>query len=161
MATTILIWCLAAVLILVGLAGLVLPALPGPILLFGGLLTAAWAEEFAYVGTGTLTVIGILALLAYLVDFVAGALGASRYGASGRAVFGAAVGAIVGVFFGLIGVLIGPFVGAMLGELSNQRGLDAASRAGVGATIGLVVGTAAKLALGFAMVGLFVFVRFV
>lgn len=158
---TALIWLLAGLLIGTGLLGLVLPALPGPALLFGGLVSAAWAEHFAYVGTLTLVVIGVLALLAHVLDFVAGSLGAKRYGASGRAVLGAAIGAFVGLFFGLLGVLLGPFVGAVLGELSVRPDLAAAGRAGYGATLGMIVGTAAKLALGVAMVGVFLFMRFV
>ena len=160
MATTILIWLLAGMLILTGIAGLVLPALPGPVLLFAGLLAAAWAEDFAYVGEWTLAALALMTLLAHLVDFVAGAFGARRYGASGRAVTGAVCGAVVGIFFGLPGVLLGPFVGAMAGELLNQRGLEAAGRAGFGATLGLVLGTAAKLALGFTMLGVFLVMRF-
>lgn len=157
---SVLIWILAVVLIVAGLAGLVLPALPGPLLLFAGLLVAAWAEQFVHVGTATLIALGIMAALATLADFVAGAFGARRYGASPRSVAGAVLGAIVGLFFGLPGLLLGPFAGALLGELSARRDLLAASRAGWGATIGLILGTAAKLALGFAMVGLFLAVRF-
>jgi uncharacterized protein YqgC (DUF456 family) len=158
-ATTILLGLLATALVAVGLLGLVLPALPGPPILFAGLFVAAWAENFAYVGTGTLTVLGAMALLAYLIDFAAGAFGARKFGASGRAVAGAAIGAVVGIFFGLAGVLLGPFAGAVLGELSLHGRLDTAGRAGVGATVGLILGAAAKLALGFAMIGMFVIVR--
>ena len=156
---TALIWILAILLVAVGLAGLVLPALPGPLLVFAGLWLAAWAEGFAHVGTGTLILIGALAALAMLADFVAGAFGARHYGASPRSIAGAALGAVVGIFFGLPGLLLGPFIGAVLGELSSRRNLLAASRAGWGATLGLVLGTAAKLALGLAMVGLFLVVR--
>jgi hypothetical protein len=158
--TIVLIFVLAAALIAAGMAGLVLPGIPGAPLLFGGLLLAAWAEDFTYIGTGTLIALGVLALATMAVDFAAGAFGARRYGASGRAVLGATVGAVVGLFFGLVGVLIGPFVGAMLGELSVRRDVAAASRAGVGATIGLAIGTAAKLALGFAMLGVAAVMRF-
>lgn len=161
MATTVLLWVLALALVVIGLLGLVLPALPGAPLLFGGLLVAAWAERFAYVGPGTLVTLGFLALGTYAVDFAAGALGAKRFGASTRAVVGAAIGAVVGLFFGLPGVFLGPFVGAALGELSARRTLRAAGRAGVGASLGLVLGAAAKLALGFAMLGLFLIARFV
>lgn len=161
MPMTVLIWMLAVLLIVVGLAGLVLPALPGPPLLFLGLLVAAWAEGFVHVGAGTLTALGVMAVLAFLADLVAGAFGAQRYGASSRSVVGATLGAIVGIFFGLPGLLLGPFVGAVLGELSAQRDLASASRAGWGATVGLAIGIAAKLALGIAMVGLFLVVRFV
>jgi|GEM_PF-1750616 len=72
----------------------------------------------------------------------------------------ALLGAVIGLFFGLPGLLLGPFVGALLGELSARWDLLAAGRAGWGAVIGLVLGTAAKLALGFAMLGLFLVVRF-
>ena len=158
--TTALVWTFAVILVVTGLAGLVLPALPGPLLLFAGLWMAAWAEQFAYVGVMTLVGLGIMAALATLADFVAGAFGARRYGASIRSVVGAALGAVVGIFFGLPGLLLGPFIGAVLGELSARKGLVAAGRAGWGATLGLVLGSAAKLALGFAMLGLFLVMRF-
>jgi uncharacterized protein YqgC (DUF456 family) len=156
----VLLWLLAAVLVLAGLLGLILPALPGAPLLFAGLLVAAWVEDFSYVGGGTLGVLGGMALLTYAVDFAAGAFGAKRFGASNRAVVGAAIGAVVGIFFGLPGILLGPFVGAMLGELTGRRGAREAARAGVGATVGLALGAAAKLALAFSMLGIFALARF-
>jgi uncharacterized protein len=160
MTATVLLWSLAVVLIVVGFAGLVLPALPGAPLMFAGFLLAAWIEDFAYLGPGTLTALGVLTVLTFVVDFIASALGAKRYGASGRAVLGATIGAIIGIFFGLVGVLVGPFIGAVVGELTVRRDLEAAGRAGIGATIGLALGTAAKLAIGFAMLGIAVVMRF-
>ena len=156
----VLLWLLTAILVLAGLLGLILPALPGAPLLFAGLLLAAWVEDFSYVGGGTLAVLGVLALLTYAVDFAASALGAKRFGASNRAVVGAAIGALVGIFFGLPGILLGPFIGAMLGELSDRRGPRDAARAGLGATLGLALGAAAKLALAFSMLGIFALARF-
>jgi len=147
------------VLVLAGLAGLVLPALPGAPLLFLGLVAAAWAENFAYIGWGTLTVLGGLAVLTYAVDFAAGAFGARRFGATNRAVVGAALGTLLGLFFGLPGVLLGPFVGAVTGELTGNRDLHRAGMAGFGATLGLALGAAAKIALAFAMLGIFLVVR--
>jgi uncharacterized protein YqgC (DUF456 family) len=160
MESEILLWLAAVVLIVIGLAGLVLPVLPGAPVLFVGFVLAAWADDFRYVGTGTLVILGVLAALTYAIDFAATAFGAKRFGASRWAVIGAAMGAVVGLFFGLPGVLLGPFVGAVVCELSSQRGLLAAGRAGLGATLGLALGAAAKLALAFAMVGTFVFMRF-
>jgi uncharacterized protein len=160
MITAILLWALAAVLVLTGLAGLFFPAIPGALVLFAGLVAAAWADDFAYAGWKTLTLLGVLALLTYPADILAGAFGAKRYGASPRAVTGAAIGAVVGVFFGLPGVLLGPFCGAVAGELLTQRHLGKAGRAGIGATVGLVLGTALKLAIAFTMLGIFAIVRF-
>lgn len=156
---TIVLWIAAGVLIVIGALGMVLPILPGAPLIFVGALLAAWAEEFAYLGFPTLIVLGILAVLAVVVDFVASAFGAKRFGASGRAITGATLGALFGLFFGVVGVLVGPFVGAIVGELSVRRNLAAAGRAGVGAALGLALGTAVKLAIAFAMVGVIVVSR--
>jgi uncharacterized protein YqgC (DUF456 family) len=157
----LLIFIPAILLIAAGIAGLMLPALPGAPLLFGGLVLAAWAEDFQYVGTGTLVTLAALALLTYIVDIIAGAFGARRYGASARSLVGATLGAVVGLFFGIPGVVFGPFVGAMLGEFSVNRELVAAGRAGWGATLGLLLGTAIKLSLAFTMLGIFIVMRFV
>ncbi len=159
MITTVLLWALAVALVIVGVLGLLLPALPGAPLLFGGLLVAAWLEDFAYVGPWTLALLAIMAALTYLIDFLAGALGAKGFGATKYAMVGAFVGAVVGIFFGLPGILLGPFFGAVLGELLADRSLQEASAAGLGATIGLALGVAAKMALAFSMLGIFVLMR--
>lgn len=160
MLIDILLWTLAVLLILTGLAGLLLPMLPGAPILLGGLVLGAWIDDFAYVGPWTLAALAIMAALTYVLDFVASALGARRFGASTRALVGATAGAVVGIFFGLPGILLGPFIGAVAGELSARRTLHAAGRAGLGATLGLAIAMAGKLALGFMMVGLFLVVRF-
>ncbi len=156
----VLLWALALILVLGGLAGLLLPALPGAPLLFAGLLLAAWIEDFAHVGPATLVLLGLLAALSYLVDFLATAFGARRFGASPRAAWGAALGGLLGLAFGLPGVLLGPFLGAVAAELTLRRDWRASGLAGVGATVGLALGAAAKLALGFSMLGVFLLVRF-
>ena len=156
---TIVLWIAAGVLIVLGALGLLLPMLPGAPLIFLGALLAAWAEDFMYLSYGSLITLGILAALAVAVDFIAGAFGVQRFGASARAVTGATIGAVVGLFFGIVGVLVGPFVGAVVGELSVRRSLAAAGRAGIGAALGLALGTAAKLAIAFAMIGVIVLMR--
>ena len=157
---TILLWILALALILIGIAGLALPALPGAPLLFVGLVVAAWAEDFAYLGTGSIVTLAILALLTYPVDIIAGAMGAKKFGASKKAIAGAAIGALVGIFFGIAGIFLGPFVGALVGELMQQRELRKAGMSGIGATLGFLLGAIAKLAIAFTMIGLFLFMRF-
>ena len=156
---TIALWIVAALLVIAGFVGVVAPVLPGAPLVLAGLVAAAWAEDFRYVGVGTLIVIAILMGLTYVVDAVAGALGVRRAGASRWAVWGAVIGTAAGVFFGLPGILLGPFVGAVAGELIARRDVAQAGRAGVGAWIGFVVGTLGKLAILFAMVGVFVVKR--
>ncbi len=153
-------WLLATALVVTGLFGLVLPALPGAPLIFLGLLLAAWAEGSQYVGLWTVIALAIIALLTYGIDLWATMFGAKKFGASKRAVVGALIGGVAGLFLGLPGVLFGPFIGAVIGELSARPDLQQATRSGVGATIGLVLGAALKLALALAMIGIFVVVRF-
>ena len=160
MKTTFLLWLTGIVLVVLGMAGLILPALPGAPLLFVGFLLAAWAEDFVYVGIKTIAILALLALLTYGVDLWATIFGAKKFGASKRAIIGALAGLVVGIFLGFPGVLFGPFIGAMIGELLAQRGLHAAARAGLGATVGLALGAALKLALAFSMIGIFVVARF-
>ncbi|MBM3817952.1 MAG: DUF456 family protein [Acidimicrobiia bacterium] len=150
-----LLWTLAVVLILIGLAGVVVPALPGTVLVFAGLLLAAWADDFNRVGIGTLIVIGLIGAASYGVDFVAAALGAQRLGASKRAMVGAGLGTLLGLFLGLPGIIVGPFIGAVIGELTLNKDWKQAGRAGLAAWIGFAVGTAVKVGLVFLMIGIF------
>lgn len=151
----VLLWGLAIVLVVVGLIGTLLPVMPGALLVFLGMVAGAWADGFSRVGWMTLLILALLTILVYVVDFWAGAFGARRLGASRWGVTGAILGAVVGMFFGIVGIVVGPFVGAVAGELLARRGLTEAGRAGAGAWIGLVLSVAARLALVFAMLGLF------
>jgi uncharacterized protein YqgC (DUF456 family) len=139
-----------------GLAGVLVPALPGTVLVFAGLAIGAWSDGFERVGGGTIALLAGLTVLSYVVELGAGALGARRFGASRQATVGAALGTVVGMFFGLPGILIGPFAGALLGEYGYRRDLGRAGRAGLGAWLGFALGLAAKLAITFTMIGLFV-----
>jgi uncharacterized protein YqgC (DUF456 family) len=155
MTTQILLYILAALLIVIGIAGTIVPALPGVPVVFLGMVLAAWAGDFNQIGWLTLTVLGVLTALALLVDLLASLLGAKRVGASGWALFGAGLGTVVGLFFGIPGLILGPFVGAVLGELIAGSTLRRSTIVGVGAWLGFVFGTLAKIALCFTMLGVF------
>jgi len=157
----ILLWALAAAMVVIGLVGIVMPALPGHVLILGGLVLASWADDFRHVGVWTLVVIGVLAAASYAIDFVAAAVSTRRLGASRRAVAGAALGTLAGFFFGIIGLIVGPFAGAVIGELTAHRELGRAGRAGIAAWLGFLVGTVVKVGLAFAMVGIFLTAWFV
>jgi uncharacterized protein YqgC (DUF456 family) len=153
---TILLWVLAVVMVIVGLVGVVMPALPGHMLILAGLVLGAWTDGFARVGVPTLVVLGVLALASYGIDFVASVLGARHLGASTRAMTGAAIGTLLGLFAGLPGVILGPFLGAVLGELTAHGDLVKAGKAGVAAWIGFAIGAAVKVGIAFVMIGIFV-----
>jgi uncharacterized protein len=148
-------WLLAGLLVLAGIAGTVLPVLPGAPLVFLGLLIGAWADDFQKVGWVTLLVLALLTALSFAVDLWAAHHGIRRAGASGWAVAGALLGGLVGFFFSLPGLLVGPFLGAFAGEYVARRDLRQAGRAGVGAWWSLLLAAAGRLALVFLMLGLF------
>ncbi len=154
-------YALAVVLVLVGIAGVILPALPGLPLVFAGMLLAAWAGDFQQIEGWWFIPLGLLMLVSIGVDFFASMVGAKRVGASGKALLGAVVGTFAGLFFGPIGLFAGPFVGALLGELWHSRELGKATKVGLGTWLGILLGTVLKLGLAFAMLGLFAFAWFV
>ena len=147
---------LAIFLVVIGLVGTVLPALPGVPLIFGGLLLIAYQDGFNKVGVIMLVILGVLALLAVAVDYVAAILGAKRVGASRLALIGATVGTLLGLFFGFVGLIVGPFVGAAAGEFIARQDAIQAGKVGLATWLGIVIGVAAKLGIAFLMVGIFV-----
>jgi uncharacterized protein YqgC (DUF456 family) len=152
---TILLWIVGVVLVIIGLVGTVLPALPGAMLIVAGLVVAAWADGFTKVGVLPLVVIGVIGAASYLVDFAAAALGAKKFGASPRAMVGAGLGTLLGLFLGLPGIIIGPFLGAVIGELTVHRDMTKVGKAGLAAWIGFLVGMAVKVGIAFLMIAIF------
>jgi len=154
--TVTLLWLLSVALILVGLAGTVLPALPGTAFVLGGIVLGAWIDDFSRVGVGVVAASAVLAVVAWVLDYVAGLLGARKAGASRLAIIGAAVGTVVGLFMGLVGVLFMPLVGAAVGEWLSRRDHGQAVKVGVATWLGIMVGMVSKVVIAFMMVGLFI-----
>ena len=153
---TIALWVLAVVLIVAGVVGTVLPALPGAILVFAGVALAAWIDDFARISGWTLGVLGVLTAIAWVTDYVAAAAGAKKVGASKFAIIGAAVGTVAGVFTGLVGLIFMPLVGAAIGEYLAQKDALRAGRVGIATWLGMLAGTVVKVAVVFLMVGIFI-----
>ncbi len=151
------VYVLVALLLVVGLIGSVVPALPGTVLILAGAAVHAFATGFDPIGPGRLAILALLTALAYALDHVAGVLGVKRLGGSGWAMGGAFVGALVGLFFGLPGLVLGPLVGALVAEYAYTRQARTSARAALGTVVGLLVGAVAKIGIGLAMIGLFLF----
>lgn len=149
-------WILSIVLIVAGLAGTVLPALPGTALVLAGIVLGAWIDDFTRVGWGALSIVAVMAVLSWVLEYVAGLLGAKKAGASRQAIVGAAIGTVAGIFLGLVGVLFLPLVGAAAGEYLAQRDERRAVHVGMATWLGLMAGLLAKVVLAFMMIGVFV-----
>src|SRR3954470_16316786 len=104
------LWVLAVAMIVIGLAGTVLPVLPGVALIFGGIVVAAWIDDFTRISPWTVVALGVLASIALAVDYLGAVHGAKRVGASRLAIIAAAIGVVAGIFGGLIGVVLFPFL---------------------------------------------------
>lgn len=158
-ATVVIPLALAALLVIAGLAGLFVPAMPAAPLLYCGLLLGAWAEDFHYVGFWTLAVLLVLTIPTYVADVESKPPGTRQFAASWRAAIGAVIGLAIGLYHGQAGILIGPFVGALLAELTVRRNMFGNIQSEFGEYIGKVLGTIAKVALAIAMIGIFLFKR--
>jgi uncharacterized protein YqgC (DUF456 family) len=154
------LWLAAFLLILLGLAGLLLPMLPGVPLLFGGFLLAAWIDDFARVSVIAMAIIGVLALLAWLIDLLASLITTKSAGASRQAMIGTIVGALVGMLAGVPGLILGTVAGAIIGETIASRDAAHATRVGVAAGLGFALALAAKLVFALLMAGVFVYAYF-
>ncbi|MDR0478164.1 MAG: DUF456 domain-containing protein [Desulfobulbaceae bacterium] len=167
MNSAMLLYTLAVVLIVTGLAGTLFPALPGMPLMFTGMLLAAWASHFQAISLTVVFILAVLTVIALIADFVAGALGAKRVGASKLAIIGATIGTIAGLFTAPLGLIIGPFAGAAIGEYLYQQNqnvsentknqLAQATKVGIHTWIGMAIGIGIKVALAFVMLGIFIF----
>jgi uncharacterized protein len=151
----ILWYVLASALIVVGLAGAMVPVLPGIPFIFAGIWLIAGVDGYRHLGVWWLLGIAGVGAVGLTLDLLAGALGAKRVGASKQAVCGALAGTVIGLLFGLPGLLLGPFFGAMLGELAAGNSILRSTHVGVGAWFGLIFGAIIKLVSSLMMVALF------
>lgn len=149
------LYLLSAILIVGGLAGAVLPALPGIPMIFGGIWLAAAVDQYRHLGIWWLLAIGVLGAVGVIVDFIAGTLGARRVGASKQALWGAGLGTFFGMFLGIPGLIFGPFLGALVGELASGTSVLRSTHVGIGTWLGLLFGALIKLVISFVMIGLF------
>lgn len=149
----VLVFALGVLAILLGLVTLILPGVPGSAIVYAGILLVAWSDGFVRIGTLMVIVLGVLAIVASVVDNVAGILGARYGGASAWGLFGATVGALVGLAFGLVGLIIGPAIGALVFEYIKNPNIKRAAGAGAGSMAGFLVGAVAKYVFTLFMLG--------
>ncbi|OGE81000.1 MAG: hypothetical protein A3E98_03785 [Candidatus Doudnabacteria bacterium RIFCSPHIGHO2_12_FULL_48_11] len=149
---------ISGILILIGLAGTILPFLPGPPVALAGLIILGIATHFEKVGAVAISVFSALTLLTILFDIFGPALAAKGYKSTGYGVMGALLGAIFGVILlGPLGAFLGPFLGAFLGEiLAPKAELHTALRTAWAAFVGIIIGTLFKLAVTLSMAAYFV-----
>jgi len=145
------------VVMLLGVVGTLLPALPGTPLIFLAALGYGFYEGFAKITPIALGILFVMMAASLIVDYLAGVAGAKRYGASRYGTWGSFIGGVAGViFFSIPGLLIGPFFGAVVGELISGRNAKEALKVGFGTVLGLAGGAFVKLVIAISMVAVFI-----
>jgi uncharacterized protein YqgC (DUF456 family) len=148
---------ISSILMAVGLAGTILPVVPGITLIYCAYVLYGFMTSWRQFGAGTVIVMGIVTAVILALDLSGPALGARRSKGSILGMWGSLIGSVIGLlFFGLPGLVIGTLGGAVVGEIMAGRPPREAMRSGVGALAGLLVGGLVKLVVGLIMVGTFV-----
>jgi uncharacterized protein YqgC (DUF456 family) len=140
---------------LVGLAGCVLPMLPGTPLVFAGIYIYAWLTGFTVISRNLIILFLILTVLSVLIEYISSSIGSKKFGASKLGFIGAFAGAVIGVFFVPWGLIVGPLAGALIGELIVGKKIKEAVHSGTGAVIGFFGGTLLKIVISFVMIAFF------
>ena len=154
---TVLLAILCSVLLIAGLAGIVLPILPGVPLAWLGFFVYAIGTGFDRISITTTVVFSILMVLTLVLDLVAPMLGASKYKASKLGILGSFVGLMAGVIaFGFWGIILGPFIGALLGELVARQQPEQAFKSALGTLFGFLAGSLIKIVVVLTMAGFFI-----
>jgi uncharacterized protein len=144
-----------SLLMLLGLAGCVLPFLPGPPLCYAALLIQQFQAVPPYT-TRFLIIWAVVTVVVTALDYVIPVYGTQKYGGTKYGMWGCVIGLIAGIWMGPVGIIIGPFVGAFIGELLANSSSEQALRAAFGSFMGFLVGTLLKLVACFVMVWYFI-----
>ncbi len=143
----------SALLMLAGLAGAVLPVIPGPALVLTGALLYAWHGDFASISWGVLALLAALTALSFVLDWAASIIGARASGAGRWGIIGSCIGACAGfIIANVAGAVIGMFAGACVFELARGRDLRTSLKVGFGTFVGFLAGTVGKVILTLAMI---------
>lgn len=129
---------IALAVMLAGVVGTFLPALPGLPLIWVAMLGYGFYEGFREMTPAFLVITLLVVAATQVAEHYARAWGAKGYGAGKAGAWGAVIGSIAGLFFMPIGLVLGPFLGAMIAELIAGRPGEEALKAGVGGLVGVL-----------------------
>jgi uncharacterized protein YqgC (DUF456 family) len=140
-------------LLLAGMAGTVVPFIPGIPLMFIGIAAYGWYDNFQTIDAQYLIVLACLTLLSVFMDYLSTMLGAKYFGSTKQGTWGALIGTVIGLFlFPPIGIIAGPFVGAIIGESMAGKDSRAALKVALGTVAGLFTGMIFNVILAIGMV---------
>lgn len=134
----------SGILILTAIVGCIIPAIPGPLLGYAGIIVLHLTQRVEF-QTKELVILAIATVLSIVLDYAMGPYMTKKFGGTKFGVIGSVIGLIIGLFFGPLGIIVGPFIGAVGGELINDKDANRALKSGLGSFIGFLVTTGFKL----------------
>lgn len=134
----------SGILILTAIVGCIIPAIPGPLLGYAGIIVLHLTQRVEF-QTKELVILAIATVLSIVLDYAMGPYMTKKFGGTKFGVIGSVIGLIIGLFFGPLGIIVGPFIGAVGGELINDKDTNRALKSGLGSFIGFLVTTGFKL----------------
>ena len=137
---------LLLILLIIGLAGTIIPLLPGIPFMFVTILIYGFIDNWQVINPWFVISIGIITAISMFIDYYSGVWGAKKYGASRAGTWGAILGGILGLFImGPLGLFLGPLIGVLIGEVLSGKSLDKAIDAGIGTFVGVLGGTVIRV----------------
>lgn len=149
---SILISLLVGLLFLVGLAGTIIPALPGVGLVYAGVLLYSFADGFVHISVANVVWLGLVALLALGAQYAGSMWGAAKGGGKKKALVGTFMGAFVGAFMGPVGIFVGAFVGALIGAMMEGNSTEKAIKVAGLSVIGIIGGSLIQFLLSVVLI---------
>ena len=135
---------IASILLILGILGCVIPALPGPPLNFAGIILLHFTR-WGDLSSQLLIWLAVFTVIVTVLDYIFPAWITKKFGGSKSGVWGAIIGLIIGLFFAPVGIILGPFLGAFIGEMTTHNNSNRAFRSAIGSFVGFLLGTVAKL----------------
>ncbi len=144
---------LSVILFIIGLIGTILPALPGPIVIYFGMLLYGIMTGFASLDVFFYIIEAIVLIIIFLSDYFSAAIGTKKFGGNKYTAYGAIIGTIIAlIFLGPLGIVIGPFLGVIAVEFLRGTELKQAIRSGFGALVGALGGMLFKIGAEILMI---------
>jgi len=140
----IVLFILAAILIILGFIGSFIPAIPGPPLAYFALIMLQLSDKIQY-STRFLLIWALIVIIVTIIDNYAPIWATRKFGGSRWGIIGSIIGLLVGIFFSPIGIILGTFLGAIIGELIHTNNWNKSIKSGIGSLLGFLMGSGLKL----------------
>lgn len=158
----IILFTISLIIMLVGMAGIIVPIIPSTPLIWFGAFFYAIFTHFEKISWMILLIFALLTIFSIILENLGNIYGAKRFGATRWGIIGSIAGTGVGFYMGgPIGLILGPIVGTIIFEIIGGKDYAGALKSGLGNFVGFMGGSVIKIIIGLAMISTFIWKIFV